>query len=91
MDIKYRTWLRRATPYGIGSILMICFAMSPIAESINLLTYDLVLSTIQKGSTNTDKAKSKVIVIGIDENDINQFGWPMNDNYLCKAIKTLSQ
>ena len=91
MDIKYRTWLRRATPYGIGSILMICFAMSPIAESINLLTYDLVLSTIQKGSTNKDKAKSKVIVIGIDENDINQFGWPMNDKYLCKAIKTLSQ
>ena len=91
MDIKYRTWLRRATPYGIGSILMICFAMSPIAESINLLTYDLVLSTIQKGSRNKDKAKSKVIVIGIDENDINQFGWPMNDNYLCKAIKTLSQ
>ena len=91
MDIGYRTWLRRATPYGIGSILMICFAMSPIAESINLLTYDLVLSTIQKGSTNKDKAKSKVIVIGIDEKDINQFGWPMNDNYLCKAIKTLSQ
>ena len=91
MDIGYRTWLRRATPYGIGSILMICFAMSPIAESINLLTYDLVLSTIQKGSTNKDKAKSKVIVIGIDENDINQFGWPMNDKYLCKAIKTLSQ
>ena len=91
MNIKYRTWLRRATPYGIGSILMICFAMSPIAESINLLTYDLVLSTIQKGSTNKDKAKSKVIVIGIDEKDINQFGWPMNDNYLCKAIKTLSQ
>ena len=91
MDIKYKIWLRRATPYGIGSILMICFAMSPIAESINLLTYDLVLSTIQKGSTNKDNAKSKVIVIGIDENDINQFGWPMNDNYLCKAIKTLSQ
>ena len=91
MDIKYRTWLRRATPYGIGSILMICFAMSPIAESINLLTYDLVLSTIQKGSRNKDKAKSKVIVIGIDENDINQFGWPMNDKYLCKAIDTLSQ
>ena len=91
MDIKYRTWLRRATPYGIGSILMICFAMSPIAESINLLTYDLVLSTIQKRSTNKEKGKSQVIVIGIDENDINQFGWPMNDNYLCKAIKTLSQ
>ena len=91
MDIKYRTWLRRATPYGIGSILMICFAMSPIAESINLLTYDLVLSTIQKRSTNKEKAKSQVIVIGIDENDINQFGWPMNDNYLCKAIQTLSQ
>ena len=91
MDIKYRTWLRRATPYGIGSILMICFAMSPIAESINLLTYDLVLSTIQKRSTNKEKVKSKIIVIGIDENDINQFGWPMNDNYLCKAIKTLSQ
>lgn len=91
MDIKNNTWLRRATPYGIGSILMIFFAMSPIAESINLLTYDLVLSTIQKRSTNKEKAKSQIVVIGINENDINQFGWPMNDNYLCKAIKMLSQ
>ncbi|MAU77271.1 MAG: adenylate/guanylate cyclase domain-containing protein [Crocinitomicaceae bacterium] len=91
MGIKYRTWLRRATPYGIGSILTIFFAMSPIAESINLLTYDLVLSTLQKKNTSKEKAKSQVVVVGINENDINQFGWPINDNYLCKAIKTLSQ
>ena len=91
MNIKYKNWLSRATPYGIGTILMISFAMSPIAESINLLIYDLVLSTLQKESTNRKKAMNEVVVVGIDENDINQFGWPMNDNYLCEAIKTLSQ
>ena len=31
------------------------------------------------------------MVIGINENDINQFGWPMNDNYLCNAITKLSK
>ena len=91
MDIKYKTWIRRATPYGIGSILMICFAMSPIAESINLLTYDFVLSKLQKKNTSKEGTKSQVIVIGINEDDINQFGWPMNDNYLCKSINTLSE
>ena len=70
---------------------MICLAISPIAESINLLTYDLVLSTLQKKRTNQEETTSPVIVIGINENDINRFGWPMNDNYLCTAITELSE
>ena len=78
-------------PYGIGAVAMICLAISPIAESINLLTYDLVLSTLQKKRTNQEETTSPVIVIGINENDINRFGWPMNDNYLCTAITELSE
>ena len=70
---------------------MICLAISPIAESINLLTYDLVLSTLQKKRKNQEETTSPVIVIGINENDINRFGWPMNDNYLCTAITELSE
>ena len=91
MDKEYSVWIRRATPYGIGAILMICFSMSPIAESINLLTYDLVLSTLQKKRANKEITKSSVVVIGINETDIKQFGWPMNDNYLCEAITILSK
>ena len=78
-------------PYGIGAVAMICLAISPIAESINLLTYDLVLSTLQKKRANQQETTSPVIVIGINENDIKRFGWPMNDNYLCTAITELSE
>ena len=91
MNIPYRIWIRRTAPYGIGAIAMICLAISPIAESINLLTYDLVLSTLQKKRVNQETTTSPVMVIGINENDINQFGWPMNDNYLCNAITKLSK
>ena len=91
MNIPYRIWLRRTAPYGIGAIATICLAISPIAESINLLAYDLVLSTLQKKTTNQEITKSPVIVIGIEEKDINQFGWPINDDYLCEAITKLSK
>ena len=91
MSSKRQIWLERATPYGIGAVLMICFALSPIAESVNLLTYDLILSTLQKKRINKGPIKVPVIVIGINEKDINQFGWPMNDNLLCNAITKLSQ
>ena len=91
MSSKQHIWIKRATPYGIGAILMICIALSPIAESVNLLTYDFILSTLQKKKTNKDLIKIPVIVIGINEKDINQFGWPMNDNYLCNAITKLSR
>ena len=80
MSSKRQIWIKRATPYGIGAILTICFALSPIAESVNLLTYDLILSTLQKKRIKKDLIKVPVVVIGINEKDINQIKKNINLN-----------
>jgi adenylate cyclase len=91
MNRRLQGWLKRALPYGIGGIILGCFVISPLAEELNLLTYDLVTSSQGKESANSIEQEFQVSVVGIGEEDIARYGWPISDTYLCKAIDRLEK
>ncbi|PWL22358.1 MAG: adenylate/guanylate cyclase domain-containing protein [Synechococcus sp. XM-24] len=77
--------------YGIGAGALWALAISPLPELIDLHVYDLVISA--ESSTEeakTSKAKTP-LVVGISEQDIEQYGWPINDSLLCEAIATITK
>ena len=90
MDRTIKSWLRRALPYGVGGFILGCFVISPVAEKLNLLTYDLVTSSQGKEKSSRKEQEFQVSVVGIGEEDIARYGWPISDEYLCKAIDRLN-
>lgn len=86
-----KSWLSKALPYGISGFILGCFVISPVGESINLLTYDLVTSIQWERKTDDIDQKVKVSVIGIGEEDIARYGWPISDDYICEAINNINR
>lgn len=76
--------------YGIGAGVLWIFSISPLPELINLHIYDFVLSTEGMRPGESVK-KTKPLVIGISEQDIAQYGWPINDSLLCDAIEMMAK
>lgn len=91
MNRRIRRWLKRALPYGIGGIILGCFVISSLAEEFNLITYDLVTSLQREGNASSIKQEFQVSVVGIGEEDIARYGWPISDEYLCEAIDRLEK
>lgn len=73
-------------PYGAAAVLVAALRFSGIAESLNLLLYDLITHLRPAPSG----AATPITIIGISEADISRFGWPIDDRLLCQAIDTLS-
>ncbi|MFS6826922.1 CHASE2 domain-containing protein [Cyanobium sp. ATX-6F1] len=73
-------------PYGAAALLVAALRFTGIGESLNLLLYDLItyLRPAPAGTT------TPITLIGISEGDISRFGWPIDDQLLCRAIDTLS-
>ena len=78
------SWLARLTPYGIAALLSWGFSTSGIAETLNLLLYDTGVQLRQQPSGRKHRR-----LIGISENDIQRYGWPINDELLAKALERL--
>ena len=79
--------LMLAAPYGAALLLVLGLRVSGIAETLNLLLYDLVthLRPAPAGAT------TPITLIGISEQDISLYGWPIDDRLLCDAIRQLSE
>ena len=79
--------LRLAAPFGGALLLVLGLRLSGIAETLNLLLYDLVthLRPAPAG------ASTPITLIGISEQDISLYGWPIDDRLLCDAIRQLSE
>ena len=88
---RMKRWLKRSIPYGVSVIILGCFVISPVAENLNLLIYDLVTSSQVQEETSSTGEELKVSVIGIGEQDIARYGWPITDDYLCEAIDKLKK
>ncbi len=73
-------------PYGAAAVLVAALRFSGIAESLNLLLYDLITHLRPAPSG----AATPITIIGISEADISRHGWPIDDRLLCQAIDTLS-
>ena len=79
---RIREGLIRSGIYGAAALLLGGLASLGISESIDLLLYDAVISL-----KSTDSASHyPVTIVGIDEGDINHYGWPIDDAVLCSAI-----
>ena len=74
--------LLRLAPYGAAAMVLFGLVRSGISESIDLLLYDAV-TTLKP----TRSAKElPITIVGIDEGDIDRYGWPIDDGVLCRAI-----
>ncbi len=73
-------------PYGAAALLVAALRFTGIAESLNLLLYDLITHLRPAPSG----AATPITIIGISEADISRHGWPIDDRLLCQAIDTLS-
>ncbi len=79
-------WSQRVLPYGLASVALIALYQSPVVETANLLIYDLIASMREAGSPSSE---TPITLVGIDEQDLKTYGWPIADRHLCKAIQTL--
>lgn len=79
--------LQLASPYGVAALLVLALRFSGIAESLNLLLYDLITYLRPAPSG----AATPITIIGISENDITTYGWPIDDHLICRAIDQLSR
>ena len=78
--------LQRVGPFFGALIVLILLRSTGVAQTIDLLIYDLV--------TNERKAplgtSTKITLIGIEESDIQRFGWPIDDGLFCQAFDNLN-
>jgi adenylate cyclase len=88
-----RSWLKRlrdlskrtAPALGAG-LLLLALDRSGVAESLDLLVYDLVTSQRPAAPGSS----LPITVIGISESDIQRHGWPIDDSLFCRTIDQLS-
>ena len=76
---------RRISPYLGAFLVLVVLRTTGVAQTIDLVLYDLVIHRRPAASgLNTD-----ITLIGIEESDLRRFHWPVDDALLCRAIDTL--
>jgi adenylate cyclase len=78
--------LQRVAPFLGAVIVLILVRSTGIAQTIDLLIYDLVTSERKAPSGQN----TQITLIGVDESDIQRFGWPIEDGLFCKAFDKLN-
>lgn len=74
-------------PYGAAALLLVGLDRSGVAESLDLQLYDLITTLRPAPSAAT----VPITIIGLDEGDIANYGWPIDDSIICTAIDRLLQ
>ena len=84
---QVRELLQRVGPYIAAFAVLAILRSTGLAQTIDLVVYDLI--------TNQRPAKSgtdtPITLIGIEETDIQRFGWPIDDALFCEAFDRLNQ
>lgn len=83
-------WRRAANqlgPYAAAAVVLVVLQSSRLVQTANLLLYDLTVRL----RPAPDGATTPVRVIGIDEQDLRELGWPLNDDLLVRAIERLDR
>lgn len=79
--------LRRALPYALAALALVGVHQVRLAENGNLLLYDLAVHLQWKPSA----ADLPIRVIAIEEDDLRQLGWPIDDHLLAESIRRLQR
>ena len=82
-----RLLLRRALPYALAVVALAGVRHGRLAETPNLLLHDLALQWRPLPSA----APLPIRVIAIEEADLRQLGWPLEDQVLVEAIQRLER
>jgi adenylate cyclase len=77
--------LRVLAPYGAASLLLVALHRSGVAESLNLRLYDLI-TTLRPAPSAIGMP---ITIIGMNEADIANYGWPIDDGIFCEVIDRL--
>ena len=67
--------LQSAGPYLVSVVILVLLRSAGLAQTIDLLLYDLV--TAQRPSPSG--RDTPITLVGIEESDIQRFGWPIDD------------
>jgi len=85
-----RLWRRVAIqlgPYAAAALVLLVLQSSRLMQTANLILYDLTVRL----RPAPNGAATPVRLIGIDEQDLQQLGWPLEDALLIRAIERLDQ
>ena len=77
--------LLRTGPYVIALVVLAVLRQSGLVQMVDLTIYDLVVSH-KEAPSGLD---SPITVIGIEESDIQRYGWPIDDDLFCRGIDSL--
>ena len=77
--------LLRIGPYFIALAVLALLRQSGLAQTVDLALYDLITSR-REAPSGLD---SPITLIGIEESDIQRYGWPIDDGLFCRGIDGL--
>ena len=83
--LQANRFLRLLAPFGIGLGCLGALQLSGVGEALDLLIYDTAVVL----RPAPGRVPWPIRLIGLTEQDIRRFGWPMQDALLARAIDRL--
>tara|TARA_Y100000739_G_scaffold200164_1_gene184190 strand:+ start:313 stop:2163 length:1851 start_codon:yes stop_codon:yes gene_type:complete len=88
--MKWQRLIRQTLPYAAAAGLLVGLQCSPVVETANLLVYDLAINLRNRSNEGgAEDLTWPITVVGMNEDDIKRYGWPLDDTLLCRALKQL--
>ena len=83
---RVRQLVLSAGPYLAAVVVLLLLRSTGLAQTIDLVLYDLITSQRAEGSGQD----TPITLIGVEEDDIKRFGWPIDDGLFCEAFDALN-
>ena len=81
-----RNLVKTTGPYLAALGCLMLLRGTGLAQTVDLVIYDLITSQRSEGSGQDQP----ITLIGIEESDIQRFGWPIDDGLFCDAFDALN-
>ena len=81
-----RNLVKTTGPYLAALGVLVLLRATGLAQTVDLVIYDLITSQRSEGSGHDPP----ITLIGIEESDIQRFGWPIDDGLFCEAFDALN-
>ena len=82
-----RELLQRVGPFAAALVALSLLRSTGLAQTVDLVIYDLI--THQRPAESG--GDTPITLIGIEEADIQRFGWPIDDGLFCEAFDRLNR
>lgn len=81
-----RNLVKTTGPYLAALSVVVLLKSTGLAQTVDLVIYDLITSQRSEGSGQDQP----ITLIGVEESDIQRFGWPIDDGLFCDAFDALN-